>query len=144
MHEVRTETIINASIEEVWQLLTDTRNHDISLGDFGATVTGTMAVGERLTITFSSKEGQGFSYRPTVSVFKPMQEVRWGTHLFVSGLFENDHYFLLEPLNEGQTRLVQGETFKGVLVPLIWGRLQGQLEPGFKAMNEALKARAEA
>ncbi len=70
-------------------------------------------------------------------------EVGWLGRLVLPGLCDADHEFHLTPSPEGHARLVQRETFRGVLVPL----LTGMLEPtrrGFEAMNTALRQRVEA
>jgi hypothetical protein len=54
-----------------------------------------------------------------------------------------EHVFQLESVGEGKTRFTQAERFSGVLVPL-FGFFIGRTERGFEAMNQALKARAEA
>jgi hypothetical protein len=55
------------------------------------------------------------------------------------GLFDGRHSFTLERI-DGGTRLTQEETFTGALVPLIG---LTKTEEGFRAMNEALRDRAE-
>jgi hypothetical protein len=67
--------------------------------------------------------------------------VGWDTCSFPAS-FDGEHYFLLEPIGEGRTRLVQGEKFSGLLVGLLSGTLSAT-EAGFKAMNTALKREAE-
>ena len=49
---------------------------------------------------------------------------------------------MLSPRNGG-TRLVQSETFRGVLVA-VSGKIFADVEASFRALNEALKQRAEA
>jgi hypothetical protein len=39
--------------------------------------------------------------------------------LGISGLFDGEHIFTLEPVDGGRTRLRQREVFTGVLVPLL-------------------------
>jgi hypothetical protein len=63
-------------------------------------------------------------------------------HLLVSGVFDGEHYFLLEPIGSERTRFTQGEKFSGLLVGLLGGMLSAT-EAGFKAMNTALKKQAE-
>jgi hypothetical protein len=63
--------------------------------------------------------------------------------LYVPGLFDGEHSFVIEELGPGRTRLVQEETFKGALVPFLSGMLKNETLPGFEAMNKALAARAE-
>jgi hypothetical protein len=60
----------------------------------------------------------------------------------VPGIFDGEHYFLLEPIGENRTRLTQGEKFSGLFVGLLGGTLAAAAT-GFKAMNTALKQQAE-
>jgi hypothetical protein len=62
--------------------------------------------------------------------------------LLFAGIFDGEHYFLLEPIGESRTRLTQGEKFSGLLVGVLSGTLSAT-EAGFKAMNTALKQQAE-
>ena len=71
------------------------------------------------------------------------RELRWLGHLLMPGLFDGEHRFLVEDLVAGHSRLVQSEDFRGVLVPLLRRSLERKTKPGFVAMNEALKKRAE-
>ena len=48
----------------------------------------------------------------------------------------------MEPLAGGRTKLMHGEDFSGLLVPLLGGTLKAT-EVGFAQLNEALKTRAE-
>ncbi len=84
----------------------------------------------------------GMHFKPTVLSVRPERELRWLGHLFVTGLFDGEHYFLLEPIGECLTRLTQGEKFSGLLVGLLSGTLPAT-EAGFKDMNAALKQLAE-
>jgi hypothetical protein len=76
-----------------------------------------------------------------VLVVRPQRELRWKGALFISGLCDGEHYFLLEPTGSG-VRFIQGELFSGILVGLMRGALNGTVD-GFHAMNAALKQRAE-
>jgi hypothetical protein len=61
------------------------------------------------------------------------------------GLFDGEHAFLLDPIDAGHMRFRQEERFSGLFVPLIVrGDLLESTRRGFIAMDEALKARAEA
>lgn len=57
---------------------------------------------------------------------------------------DGEHYFQLQARDGGGTRLLHGERFSGLLLPLLKSNLQGPTRAGFEAMNLALKARAEA
>lgn len=58
------------------------------------------------------------------------------------GIIGGEHTFALSPAGGG-TRLVQSESFRGLLVPFS-GQVFARAEAGFRLLNEALKQRAEA
>nr|MBX2875312.1 SRPBCC domain-containing protein [Saprospiraceae bacterium] len=64
-------------------------------------------------------------------------------HLFVKGLFDGEHYFLLSPDEKGGTRFVHGEHFRGLLSGLIFKLIGQKTERAFIKMNKALKQRCE-
>jgi hypothetical protein len=84
----------------------------------------------------------GMRFNPAVLSVRPERELRWLGHLFVPGIFDGEHYFLLEPIGEDGTRFTQGEKFSGLLVGILSGMLSST-RAGFEAMNTALKLQAE-
>ena len=80
------------------------------------------------------------SFHPTITDLEPGRKLAWLGHLLVPGLFDGAHSVILEPLPDDRTRLVQSETFRGVLVRFS-GRLLQNTEAGFAAMNDALRRR---
>jgi hypothetical protein len=80
--------------------------------------------------------------RPTVTVAVAERELRWRGRLLAPGLFESEHFFRLEE-QSGTVHFVHGDTFSGLAVGLMRGRLAAT-HRGFEAMNAALKKRAEA
>jgi len=84
-------------------------------------------------------------FRPTVTVVDEGREFRWLGRFGVSGLYDGEHRFVLEPLDDGRrTRLFHAERFSGILAGLVNRWLGDSTERGFEAMNGALKGRAEA
>ena len=83
------------------------------------------------------------TFRPTVLKAEPNRELRWLGHLLISGLFDGEHSFTIEPLGESRVRFTQREVFTGLLVPLFARGLDTDTWRGFEEMNLALKARAE-
>jgi hypothetical protein len=61
-----------------------------------------------------------------------------------AGLFDGEHSFTIEPLQENRVRFVQREAFKGLLVPLFARSLDTNTQRGFEQMNRGLKERTEA
>ena len=64
--------------------------------------------------------------------------------LFVPGLLDAEHSFIIRSLEEDRVRFVQREAFRGLLVPLFARSLDNSTLLGFEEMNRALKERAEA
>jgi hypothetical protein len=82
------------------------------------------------------------TFKPTVLAVEPDRELRWLGRLLVPGIFDGEHIFYIEPLNQARSRFTQAERFSGILVGLFRGTLD-KTELGFEQMNAALKARAE-
>ena len=73
----------------------------------------------------------------------PGEELRWRGRFLLPGIFDGEHYFRLEAAAPGVARLVHGERFSGLLVPLFKSSLDRETRAGFEAMNAALKTRVE-
>jgi hypothetical protein len=138
---IETEIEINAPAARVWALLTDFDGME-SWNPFIRSISGTLAQGARLSVRIVPPGKSGMRFKPTVISVRPERELRWLGHLFVPGIFDGEHYFLLEPIGEQRTRLTQGEKFSGVLVGLLSGTLSAT-KAGFQAMNMAVKLQAE-
>ncbi len=88
--------------------------------------------------------GKDTTFRPRVLRAVPDQELRWLGRVVFPGIFDGEHFFKIEPLEEGRrTRFIQVEGFTGLLVPLLRKNLDRGTREGFEAMNQALKARVE-
>ncbi len=142
MKEIHTEIEINASAEKVWRVLTDFAAYP-EWNPFVRRVEGEVRVGARLQVYIQPSGGKGMSFRPTVLVADPNRELRWLGHLWLPGLFDGEHSFSIEPLDERRVRFVQRERFKGLLLPFLSKMLDGDTRRGFEEMNRALKLRAE-
>lgn len=142
MKELRSEIEIQASAELVWQLLTDFASFP-RWNPFIRQARGNVLVGERLEVIIQPSGASGMTFRPTILKAEPNQELRWLGHLLVSGLFDGEHIFTIEPLGTNRVRFVQREIFTGLLVPLFARGLDTDTRRGFEEMNQALKVRAE-
>ena len=134
---IRTETVIDAAPERVWDVLVDFAAH-AEWDPFLVAIEGAPRVGERLGVTFHN----GWTMRPTVTRVEPGRVFEWFGKLAWGGLFDGRHRFELIP-EGGRTRLVHGEEFSGVLVPFT-GRMLADTEKQFGRFNDAIRARAEA
>ncbi len=142
MKSIFTEITINASTEIVWKVLMDFESYP-SWNPFVTRIEGDPVVEQKLSITVSPKGKKPMDFSPTVLVNEKEIEFRWVGQLLMNGIFDGEHYFQLEVIDENTTRFVHGENFSGLLARLIFGILEESTTKGFTAMNEAIKARAE-
>jgi|SRR6056300_885220 hypothetical protein len=141
MKNIETEIEINATTEKVWQTLTDTNSLE-SWNPFIRKIDGKLEKGNQISITLKQVNGKEMDFKPTLTELKPNKELRWQGKLFVKGIFDGEHYFKLEPIEDDKTKFVHGENFGGILITLMGGVLKSTKE-GFEAMNEELKKRCE-
>ena len=137
-HEIKTQILILASPAQVWGVLTDFENY-AAWNPFIKSIKGQMQVGKQLEVQILN-----MTFRPQLLAFAPSKEFRWLGSLFTKGVFDGEHSFILEAQADGSTLLRHEETFNGLLVGLMRKKLDGETMAGFRAMNEALKARVEA
>lgn len=143
MQELKTEIEIGASAAKVWNLLLDFPGH-AGWNPFIRSIEGKAGAGERLQVRVQPEGGKPMSFKPQVLVAEPQKELRWLGRFLLPGLLDGEHFFQLEALGPQRTRFVHGERFSGLLLPLAWGSMEAPTRAGFVAMNQALKAKAEA
>lgn len=141
MRELTSSIEIDAPAERVWSVLIDLAVYP-EWNPFIKEIKGDLTPGSRLEVRIQPPEGRGMTLKPTVLRFQEDRELAWLGHLFVRGVFDAEHRLLVERLEAGRSRLIQSETFRGLLVPLTGGVLKKTLR-GFEEMNAALKSRAE-
>ncbi|MFD3589551.1 SRPBCC family protein [Streptomyces sp. NPDC058683] len=127
---------IDATPESVWNVLTDFAAYG-EWSNFSA-AEGTAQVGSRLTMRMP-----GMTFRPTVTVATPGQELRWTGTLGTKRLFQGQHSFVLSPNHDGTTRLTNHEEFSGALVTLTRRLLRTPKRDGYAEFNQGLKQRVE-
>lgn len=141
MKKIETEITIESNISTVWNVLTDFENHP-NWNPFIKSITGEKKVGKQLKVFMKLPDGNGMSFSPIILKFEPKKEFRWKGKLGIKGVFDGEHYFILEELNEGQTKFIHGENFSGVLVYLM-GKTLIKTKEGFELMNVSLKQECE-
>ena len=142
MKKIETAIEINAPLENVWSTLMNHKEYP-NWNPFVKTITGSAIVGEKLATTIQLEGKKPMSFQPIVLVNRANQEFRWKGKMFVNGLFDGEHYFILEKIDAEKTRFIHGEQFSGLLTGLFMKMIGKQTQSGFKAMNEALKVRVE-
>jgi len=138
MKIVSATTWIDAPPMKVWAILTDLSRY----GDWNPLfpeAAGEIAVGRRIRLRSHPAGGRPMTLRPTITAATAGTKLGWASRL--PGIIGGEHRFELRARNGG-TLLVQSETFRGLLVPFS-GRALARAETSFRALNGALKARAE-
>jgi len=143
--------IISAAIEigappmTVWAVLTDLGRYP-EWNPLFREASGEIAVGQRITLrSVHPANGRVMTIKPKIVVAEPGAELRWAAGL--PGIIGGEHSFALSPRfalspGNGGTRLVQSETFRGLLAPFS-NRALANTSTSFRELNEALKIRAE-
>lgn len=142
MKSISTDIVIHASVETVWDILTDFEKYP-SWNPFIKSIKGLAEPGDRFKVVIQQPGSTPMAFRPTCLKFDKNREIRWLGHFLIRGLFDGEHIFELKKIGEKKTKFVQREIFRGLLVPLLWNQLNTKTRSGFELMNTELKARAE-
>jgi hypothetical protein len=138
--KIETRINIQASVHKVWHVLTQTAEYP-SWNPFITSIEGELAQGKRIKVVIAPPDTKSMSFSPVIKSFQINKEWSWLGSLWVRGLFDGLHRFELQSNPDGSTTLIHEEQFDGILVRFI--NLDNTAR-GFKAMNEAIKLRAEA
>ena len=141
MKNIRTEILINTDITKVWDVLMDFNSYP-KWNPFITSISGEPKLGNRLTVSINPPGGKGMTFKPNILTLESNKEFRWKGKLGINGIFDGEHYFILEFLENNKTKFIHGEKFSGLLVPLV-GKMLDKTKKGFQLMNESIKNECE-
>ena len=139
---LRTSIDIAASSQRIWEILTDFASY----ADWNPALlsaSGEAVCGSELRVVIQWPGLKRDHYRLQVTGVTPGRELRWLGHFGMRGLMDGDHGFIIEPVDADRTRLIQTETFSGLLIPVFGPWLRRNVLEGFVEVNQAIKHRAE-
>lgn len=139
---IKTDIVINAPTEQVWNILMEHESYP-SWNPFIKQISGTTQPGEYLSVEIQAGANKPMQFKPIVITNSQGEEFRWRGKLLVRGIFDGEHYFIVEPVGSDQSRFIQGENFTGILSGLMFKMIGEDTLAGFQAMNMALKNQAE-
>jgi len=139
--ELRFEVEIAAPLAHVYGVLTDFKTYE-EWNPFLTSVSGQLAVGQKLSVEMSLPEGRIYVLEPEVTQVTENTELRWRGRYLFPALLEAEHFFQLSERPGGVTRVVQGQNFSGFLLRFAGNALTLSAR-GCVYMNQALKKRAE-
>ena len=138
--ELRSEAWIDAPVEVVWEVLTDTASYP----DWNPLVRrfeGALEVGAVARATFEPFSGRRLRNRVTVTSVEPPHRLAWAGRMGADRLLRGEHVYELSR-RDGGTALVNAEVFDGWLLPLARVILARTL-PAYERNSQAIKVRAE-
>jgi hypothetical protein len=139
---ISTTVDIDAPKQSVWEVLTDFAAYDEWNPDMK--VEGTAQVGTKLSVHMGASGGRGMAFKPTVLAATPDEELRWLGKLGFGGIFDGEHFFILEGNADGTTQLTHGELYSGIVVALIGPFMNKEKsQAGYEGFNCVLKQRVE-
>lgn len=139
--EIKTEIIINASREKIWEVLTDFEQYP-QWNPFIIRIEGKPIKGTRLKNTLQNGNKQ-FQFKPVVTTAEPGKSFAWLGSVLVKGIFDGHHSFVLEDVGKGQVKLIHSEKFRGILSGFLLKKIGAGTKQNFVKFNEALKGRVE-
>ena len=139
--EIRSEIEVRAPPERVWPALIDFKRYP-EWNPFMPRAEGKREVGEKIEVIIRPPGRKEWRIRPTVTSVIPNRRLQWLGRLLLPKVFDGRHTLRVEPAGEGASRVIQEESFVGLLVPFS-GKLLDATRRGFEEMNRALKKRVE-
>ena len=138
---ISTAVDVDAPAERVWAVLADLPAYR-EWNPFIVDASGALEPGGTLSLRMALPGRSPMTIEPRVLVAEPGRELRWKGRLFVPGLFDGEHWFILTELPSGGTRVDHSERFSGLLLPIARSMIYDDTVASFRALNAALAERA--
>jgi hypothetical protein len=142
MKTIQTEIIINAERQDVWNTLMDYDSYP-KWNPFIKKISGDTNEGDILNVSILSNGNKPMKFTPVVLKNIIEKEFRWKGKLFIPGVFDGEHYFILESYGNNQTKFTHGENFTGLFSGALIKVIYNDTKNGFITMNKALKELVE-
>ncbi|MFN2340996.1 MAG: SRPBCC family protein [Halanaerobium sp.] len=131
---------INASISEVWNILTDFESWE-NWNSFIPMVQGEFEVGKKMSIKVVSPGMKEMFFKPKIYSIEINKRISWGGS-FLIFVYKGTHEFLLEYIDYKVTRFRQIERFKGPII-LLMQKMITKTAIGYQNMNQEFKQYVE-
>lgn len=133
---------IQAPAEVIWEVIADLSSwHEWC--ELYPKATGQIRIGATLDITLALPGRPVEEIHPVVLEWVPNEQLHWRLTM-LGGLVKTTRFFEIEALAPESCIVNNGELIAGFLGPRLGKPLAGRIYRAFMAMDEALKARAEA
>lgn len=139
---LETRITINAPAQIVWAVLDNIARY----GEWNSLVpelSGRTLVGRQVVGVLTREGLPTVPLKPTITTIVAAREFRWLSERPTPGEFRAEHYFYLEPNEDGTTTLIHNEEFAGTFLEVVWDGINSLGRLAYEKMNEELKTRAE-
>ena len=137
MNQIKSEIIINAPIELIWNTLLDFKSYP-NWNPFIKKIKGSPIVGSKLAVTIQPSGQKPMVFCPKIFTISDYH-FAWLGSLGIKGLFDGEHNFKLQQESTNQVKLLHFENFSGILHKPILAMIRKSTQTGFESMNLALK-----
>lgn len=142
--EIRHTIDIDAPPERVWAAIVDFPGYaawNTQLAYLG----GDLRLGGELHLRLSAEGATPYTFKPVISHLEEGRRFAWIARTGIPRVFDGEHFFELERLPSGATRLTNREEYRGVLSLVIRRLPMMKSAPaGFEKMDVELKRHIEA
>jgi hypothetical protein len=142
MKELKTSIEINSTPAKIWKVLLDFEKYP-EWNPFIKSLRGDPKPGAKIEAKIHPPGQRAMTFKPILLKVEKYKELRWIGHLLFPGIFDGEHVFTIESLDNSKVLFRQEEIFSGILVPVFWKSLYQYTRIGFIEMNQALKERVE-
>ena len=144
-HSVYTDIIIDASTDDVWEVLTDFDNMPNWSTSFQG-LSGNIEDGEQVIATFLLADSTGtliaVDFPHTLSYNEGVQ-FSWSDPIPVFPGIRDNHHYMVEEISECQTRFVQTDEFQGTDPLINTEAIAHSSEADYNQFNTELKTEVE-
>ena len=134
--------LLKLAAELIWDIVRDlSRWHEWN--PTYPQASGEVRIGELISVTLALPGQPAQDLRPRIMDWVPNEQLHWELKM-MGGMIKTLRYIEIEALGPANSVVDNGEIFGGLMGPSLGKRMGRTVQRGFKAMNEALKARAEA
>jgi hypothetical protein len=133
---------INAGAARVWTVLT-TLDRYAEWNPQIPRASGTLQEGATIRLRLALPGRPAMNLSATIEDARPNELITWRGHVVTPWFFEGYRRFAIEPVTSGRVRVTHVEDIHGLLAPVFSLMMGGPVEKSHRALNDALRVRAE-
>ena len=139
VNEVKTEIIIHANSDSIWKILINTRDYS-NWNPYIYKITGIVKKGKIVSFRMKGNNADRV-FSAKILELDSGKRFAWGGGLLF--FLKVKHYFILVPIDESTTTLIQGEYWKGLFGKALGKNVYKDAYENFVLMNAKLKQLVE-